>query len=154
MRARSLSPLVWYRFEDNDCREPEGTRYAWAAAAGAAGLATGVLLITVLSTAAAAASDAAAGRPTGAVSAGVRPRWAGDVLVSLCASRWSALPFARPRNAVAHAALIAHAGRVGRVVALLAAQGLHQSERFRPGLPAQGARTRAVSSDGEKGLTR
>ena len=47
--------LVWYRFEDKDCREPEGTRCAWAAAAGAAGLAVGVLLMTVLSTAPAAA---------------------------------------------------------------------------------------------------
>ena len=42
--------LVWYRFEDKDCREPEGTRCAWAAGAGAAGLAVGVLLMTVLST--------------------------------------------------------------------------------------------------------
>ncbi len=32
--------LVWYRFEDKDCREPEGTRCAWAA-----GLAAGVLLM-------------------------------------------------------------------------------------------------------------
>ncbi|MCY4510734.1 MAG: hypothetical protein OXG35_27800 [Acidobacteria bacterium] len=32
--------LVWYRFEDKDCREPEGTRGAWAA-----GLAAGVLLM-------------------------------------------------------------------------------------------------------------
>ena len=32
--------LVWYRFEDKDCREPEGTRCAWAA-----GLAAGVLLV-------------------------------------------------------------------------------------------------------------
>ena len=54
MRARSLSPLVWYRFEDKDCREPEGTRCAREAAAGAAGLAAGVLLMTVLSTAPAA----------------------------------------------------------------------------------------------------
>ena len=48
--------LVWYRFEDKDCREPEGTRCAWAAGTGAAGLAVGVLLMTVLSTTAAAPS--------------------------------------------------------------------------------------------------
>ena len=40
--------LVWYRLEDKDCREPEGTRCAWAAGAGVAGLAAGVLLMTVL----------------------------------------------------------------------------------------------------------
>ena len=41
--------LVWYRFEDKDCREPQGTRCAWAAGTGAAGLAVGMLLMTVLS---------------------------------------------------------------------------------------------------------
>ena len=42
--------LVWYRFEDKDCREPRGARCAWAAGTGAAGLAVGVLLMTVLAT--------------------------------------------------------------------------------------------------------
>ena len=42
--------LVWYRFEDKDCREPRGTRCAWAVGTGAAGLAIGTLLMTVLST--------------------------------------------------------------------------------------------------------
>jgi hypothetical protein len=42
--------LVWYRFEDKDCREPQGARCAWAAGTGAAGLAVGMLLMTVLST--------------------------------------------------------------------------------------------------------
>ena len=42
--------LVWYRLEDKDCREPQGTRCAWAAGTGAAGLAVGMLLMTVLST--------------------------------------------------------------------------------------------------------
>ena len=42
--------LVWYRFEDKDCREPRGTRCAWAVGTGVAGLAVGTLLMTVLST--------------------------------------------------------------------------------------------------------
>ena len=40
--------LVWYRFEDKDCREPEGARCDWIAGAGFAGLAVGGLLMTVL----------------------------------------------------------------------------------------------------------
>ena len=40
--------LVWYRFEDKDCREPRAAHCAWAAGTGAAGLAVGVLLMTVL----------------------------------------------------------------------------------------------------------
>ena len=97
LRARSLSPLVWYRFEDKDCREPEGTRCAWEAAAGAAGLATGVLLMTVLSTAAAAAasaSDASAGRPTGAAARAARSTSADASGVS--SARGVASTFAAP----------------------------------------------------------
>ena len=48
--------LVWYRFEDKDCREPEGARCAWVAGAGVAGLGVGVLLLTVLSSTPAARS--------------------------------------------------------------------------------------------------
>lgn len=40
--------LLWYRFEDKDCREPEGPRCDWVSAAGAASLASGLLLMTVL----------------------------------------------------------------------------------------------------------
>ena len=58
--------LVWYRLEDKDCREPGGTRCAWVAGAGAAGLATGVLLMTVLSTTPAAPSVTFEPRPGGA----------------------------------------------------------------------------------------
>ena len=41
--------LVWYRFEDKDCREPVGPRCDVTAWAGAAGLASGLLLMTVFS---------------------------------------------------------------------------------------------------------
>ena len=57
--------LVWYRFEDKDCREPEGTRCAWIAGAGAAGLALGVLLMTVLATTPAAPSVSFEPQPGG-----------------------------------------------------------------------------------------
>ena len=57
--------LVWYRLEDKDCREPEGTRCAWAAGAGAAGLALGVLLMTVLATTPAAPSVSFEPQPGG-----------------------------------------------------------------------------------------
>ena len=57
--------LVWYRFEDKDCREPEGTRCAWAAGAGAAGLVVGVLLMTELATVPAAPSVGFEPRPGG-----------------------------------------------------------------------------------------
>ena len=57
--------LVWYRLEDKDCREPEGTRCAWAAGAGAAGLGAGALLMTVLSAAPAAPSVSFEPRPGG-----------------------------------------------------------------------------------------
>ena len=57
--------LVWYRVEDKDCREPEGSRCAWAAGAGAAGLAVGVLLMTVLGTTPAAPSVSVEPRPGG-----------------------------------------------------------------------------------------
>ncbi len=40
--------LLWYRFEDKDCREPEGPRCDIVAAAGAVGLVGGLLLMTVL----------------------------------------------------------------------------------------------------------
>ena len=39
--------LVWYRFEDKDCREPVGPRCSVVLWAGAAGLASGLLLMTV-----------------------------------------------------------------------------------------------------------
>ena len=39
--------LVWYRFEDKDCREPVGPRCGVVLWAGAAGLASGLLLMTV-----------------------------------------------------------------------------------------------------------
>ena len=39
--------LVWYRFEDKDCREPVGPRCGVTVWAGAAGLASGLLLMTV-----------------------------------------------------------------------------------------------------------
>ena len=39
--------LVWYRFEDKDCREPVGPRCGVIVWAGAAGLASGLLLMTV-----------------------------------------------------------------------------------------------------------
>ena len=57
--------LVWYRLEDKDCREPEGSRCAWVAGAGGAGLAAGVLLMTVLSTTPAAPSVSFQPRPGG-----------------------------------------------------------------------------------------
>ncbi len=57
--------LVWYRFEDKDCREPVGTRCAWAAGAGAAGLAVGLLLMTVLATTPAAPSVSFEPQPGG-----------------------------------------------------------------------------------------
>ncbi len=57
--------LVWYRFEDKDCREPAAGRCAWVAGAGAAGLATGALLMTVLGTAPAAPSVSFEPRPGG-----------------------------------------------------------------------------------------
>ncbi len=41
--------LVWYRFEDKDCREAAGPRCAVTVWAGAAGLASGLLLMTVFS---------------------------------------------------------------------------------------------------------
>ena len=40
--------LLWYRVEDKDCRKPDGRRCDWVAAAGAASLASGLLLMTVL----------------------------------------------------------------------------------------------------------
>ena len=57
--------LVWYRFEDKDCREPVETRCAWVAGAGAAGLAVGVLLMTVLGTTPAAPSVSFEPQPGG-----------------------------------------------------------------------------------------
>lgn len=57
--------LVWYRFEDKDCREPEGSRCAWATGAGAAGLLGGVLLMTVLATVPAAPSVSFEPQPGG-----------------------------------------------------------------------------------------
>ena len=57
--------LVWYRFEDKDCREPDGTRCAWIAGAGVVGLAVGVLLMTVLATTPAAPSDSFEPQPGG-----------------------------------------------------------------------------------------
>ena len=48
--------LVWYRFEDKDCREAAGPRCAATVWAGAAGLASGLLLMTVFSDAPAAPS--------------------------------------------------------------------------------------------------
>ena len=57
--------LVWYRFEDKDCREPVGTRCAWATGAGAAGLAVGLLLMTVLATTPAAPSVSFEPQPGG-----------------------------------------------------------------------------------------
>lgn len=57
--------LVWYRLEDKDCREPEGTRCAWAAGAGAAGVAVGVLLMTMLATTPAAPSVSFEAQPRG-----------------------------------------------------------------------------------------
>ena len=39
--------LVWYRFEDKDCREPVGPRCGVTVWAGAAGVASGLLLMTV-----------------------------------------------------------------------------------------------------------
>ena len=58
--------LVWYRFEDKDCRESEGARCAWVAGAGAAGLGVGVLLMTVLASTPAAPSVHFEPRPGGA----------------------------------------------------------------------------------------
>ena len=58
--------LVWYRLEDKDCREPEGSRCAWVAGAGAAGLAVGVLLMTVMATVPAAPSVDFEPQPGGA----------------------------------------------------------------------------------------
>lgn len=57
--------LLWYRLEDKDCREPDGTRCAWAAGAGAAGLAAGALLMTVLGTTPAAPSVSFEAQPGG-----------------------------------------------------------------------------------------
>ena len=65
--AAAGARLVWYRLEDKDCREPEGSRCAWAAGAGVAGLATGVLLMTVMATVPAAPSVDFEPRPGGAV---------------------------------------------------------------------------------------
>ena len=57
--------LVRYRVEDKACREPEGPRCASAAGAGTAGLAVGVLLMTVLPTAPAAPSVSLEPQPGG-----------------------------------------------------------------------------------------
>ncbi len=64
--------LVWYRFEDKDCREVAGPRCAVTAWAGAAGLASGLLLMTVFADVPAAPSVDFEPRPGGgAVRAGV-----------------------------------------------------------------------------------
>ena len=58
--------LVWYRFEDKDCREPEGARCDWIAGAGLARLVAGGLLMTVLGRVPAAPSIGFEPRPGGA----------------------------------------------------------------------------------------
>ena len=58
--------LVWYRFEDKDCREAAGPRCAVAVWAGAAGLASGLLLMTVFADVPAAPSVGFEPRPGGA----------------------------------------------------------------------------------------
>ena len=63
--------LVRYRFEDKACREPEGPRCASGAGAGTAGLAVGVLLMTVLPTAPAAPSVSLEPQPGGVAVRGV-----------------------------------------------------------------------------------
>ena len=57
--------LVWYRFEDKDCREPVGPRCGVTLWAGAAGLASGLLLMTVFSDVPAAPSVGFEPRPGG-----------------------------------------------------------------------------------------
>ena len=57
--------LVWYRFEDKDCREAAGPRCAATVWAGAAGLASGLLLMTVFSDIPAAPSVGFEPRPAG-----------------------------------------------------------------------------------------
>ncbi len=57
--------LVWYRFEDKDCREPVGPRCGVTVWAGAAGLASGLLLMTVFADVPAAPSVDYQPRPGG-----------------------------------------------------------------------------------------
>ena len=60
--------LVWYRFyrfEDKDCREPVGPRCGVTLWAGAAGLASGLLLMTVFADVPAAPSVGFEPRPGG-----------------------------------------------------------------------------------------
>ena len=57
--------LVWYRFEDKDCREPVSPRCGVAVWAGAAGLASGLLLMTVFADVPAAPSVGFEPRPGG-----------------------------------------------------------------------------------------
>ena len=57
--------LVWYRFEDKDCREPAGPRCGVTAWAGAAGLASGLLLMTIFADVPAAPSVGFEPRPGG-----------------------------------------------------------------------------------------
>ena len=57
--------LVWYRFEDKDCRDAVGPRCAATVWAGAAGLASGLLLMTVFADVPAAPSAGFEPRPGG-----------------------------------------------------------------------------------------
>ena len=57
--------LVWYRFEDKDCREPVGPRCGVTVWAGAAGVASGLLLMTVFADVPAAPSVDYQPRPGG-----------------------------------------------------------------------------------------
>ena len=65
--AATGARLLWYRFEDQDCREPEGLRCDLVAGAGAAGLVNGLLLMTVLVDVPASPSVTVTSRPGGGV---------------------------------------------------------------------------------------
>ena len=58
--------MLWYRFEDRSCREPEGSRCDVIGAVSAAGLASGLLLMTVFSDIPAAPAVTFEPRPGGA----------------------------------------------------------------------------------------
>ena len=69
--------LVWYRFEDKGCRDAPGPRCAATVWAGAAGLASGLLLMTVFAEVPAApsvdSSRGLAAEPSGPSSPSERP---------------------------------------------------------------------------------
>ncbi len=58
--------LLWYRFEDRSCREPEGRRCDIIGVTSAAGLVSGLLLMTVFSDVPAAPAITFGPRPRGA----------------------------------------------------------------------------------------